>query len=132
MNFFSDCETALNQLKHQDFIPFKSGNLKFNAILGQLLDNDTYVITFNSENAFYLPFLEEGTTPHDIPFAFIGKGNWKWWYPYGDGVPFLFGTGGRFEGKFHPGSTKHKGFIKDKSVKYIVNYFIEKYGGVVK
>lgn len=132
MNFYADCENLLGNLKQQAFIPMKSGNLKHHAILGNLETQDTYVITFSEQAAPYIPFLEEGTAPHDIPFAFVGKGNWKWWYPYGDGIPFLFGTGGRFNGKFHPGSTKHEGFIKNKTVKYIIEYFIKQYGGEVR
>lgn len=108
--------TCLKAIKTAPWFPYKSGNLKFNATRGEKLDDNTFVITFDSTIANYIQYLEEGTQPHDIPFAFVGKGNWKWWYPYKDGVPFLFGMGGRFDGKFHPGSTKHKGFISEKSV----------------
>ena len=62
----------------------------------------------------------------------LGKGNWVWWYPYKDGVPFLFGMGGRFNGKFHPGSTKHKNFIKDKCVNLCLKYIVDKYKGELK
>lgn len=117
-----------SQLKQQAFIPFKSGHLKHDALDGRMITKDTYQIKFDTSIAEYITYLEEGTTPHDIPFAFVGSGNWVWWYPYNDGVPFLMGTGGRFNGKFHPGSTKHVGFIKDKSVKFVVDTLISKYG----
>jgi hypothetical protein len=121
----------LKQIKSSPFFPYKTGWLKNHATSGRLVSKDTFLITFDSKIAPYVEFLEEGTAPHDIPFAFVGKGNWKWWYPYKDGVPFLFGMGGRFNGKFHPGSTKHKGFIKDKTIPLVIKYFIRKYGGKI-
>lgn len=127
--FKSDCEKIVSEIKHSSFFPYESGHLRNNATSGRLIDNNTYDICFSSSVASYLPYLEEGTSPHDIPFAFVGKGKWKWWYPYKDGVPFLFGMGGKFNGKFHPGSTKHKDFIKDKCVNVCINYFIRKYKG---
>ena len=126
--FKSDCEKIVSEIKHSSFFPYASGHLRSNATSGRLIDNNTYDICFSSSIAPYLPYLEEGTAPHDIPFAFVGKKKWIWWYPYKDGVPFLFGMGGRFNGKFHPGSTKHKDFIKEKCVDYffqsLVNIFL--------
>lgn len=128
-------DTVTREIKSASWFPFKSGNLKDHATKGEMLDNNTYVIHFSSQVAPYLEALEEGSRPHDIPFAFIGKdpSKWEgkkvWWYPYGDGIPFLMGMGGRFDGKFHPGSTKHKGFIKNKSVGHIVSYIVSHYGG---
>jgi hypothetical protein len=46
----------------------------------------------------YSLFVHEGTGPHDIPGAF--------------GIPVPFGVGGRFDGKFHPG-TKANRFLAD-------------------
>lgn len=46
----------------------------------------------------YSLFVHEGTSPHDIPGAF--------------GYPPPFGIGGRFDGKFHPG-TKAVPFLRD-------------------
>lgn len=124
-------ENCLTLIKKASFFPYKKGILRDKATNGYLVSSSTYCIHFDDTIAPYVEYLEEGTRPHDIPFAFVGKGNWKWWYPYKDGVPFLFGMGGRFNGKFHPGSTKHKGFIKDKCVKSIVGYICDKYGGKV-
>lgn len=105
-------------IKNADWFPFKSGNLKFHATNGHMYrDNSTYVITFSSEIAPYVEYLEEGTSPHDIPRAF--------------GYPLPFGIGGRFNGKFHPGSNKHKGFIKDKAVNYVIDYIRKRYDGVL-
>ena len=105
-------------IKRQPWFPYKTGHLKFHATNGFLVHPNTYCINFNSSIAPYIEYLEEGTGPHDIPRAF--------------GKPLPFGIGGRFDGKFHPGSTKHKGFIKDKSVNAIVNYITARYNGVVE
>lgn len=125
-------ENCLALIKRASFFPYKSGKLKNEATNGFLVDANTYCIRFDSTVAPYVEYLEEGTRAHDIPFAFVGKGNWRWWYPYKDDIPFLFGMGGRFNGKFHPGSTKHKGFIKDKSVNAIVNYLKTTLKGEIK
>ena len=125
-------ETVLGKIKRASWFPYANGKLRDQATSGTLIEPNTYEIKFDSSVAPYIPYLEEGTQPHDIPFAFVGKGNWVWWYPYKDGVPFLFGMGGRFNGKFHPGSEKHKGFISDKSVNTIIDYIKNKYNGVVK
>lgn len=105
-------------IKRQPWFPYQSGHLKFDATKGAPLDNTTYRIHFDSSVAPYIPYLEEGTDPHDIPRAF--------------GRPLPFGIGGRFDGKFHPGSRKHVGFIKDKSVGTIVQYIQSVYGGRVE
>lgn len=119
------------EIKSSAWFPFRSGTLKFHATSGRLIKDNVFRINFSSQVAPYVRFLEEGTQPHDIPFAFVGKGNWVWWYPYKDGVPFLMGMGGRFNGKFHPGSTKHKGFISVKSVNTVIDFFVNNFGGEV-
>lgn len=115
-------ESLGNQLtdliKRQSWFPYKSGNLKFNATKGSMLEPTIYRIHFDSSVAPYVEYLEEGTSPHDIPGAF--------------GKPLPFGIGGRFDGKFHPGSTKHVGFIREKCVNTIVNYIQSVYGGRVE
>ena len=96
--------------------PYRSGNLRDHATSGQMYFDGVYRIHFSSSVAPYVEYLEEGTKPHDIPNAFGIEG---------------LGIGGRFDGKFHPGSTKHKGFISVKSVGAIVDYISLKYNGVV-
>ena len=107
--------TAL--IKNSAFFPYKTGKLKYEATSGQLYMDNVYRIHFSGTIAPYVEYLEEGTSPHDIPGAF--------------GKKLPFGIGGRFDGKFHPGSTKHKGFISVKSVNAIVEYISTKYNGVV-
>lgn len=118
MNLELDCDTIVNNIKKASWFPYKTGNLKFNATSGQMINSNTYHIKFDSTIAPYVRFLEEGTKPHDIPRAF--------------GRELPFGIGGKFNGKFHPGSTIHKGFISDKTIAEILEYFITIYGGVLK
>ena len=108
--------TCLQEIKHASWFPYASGNLKFNATHGIPMAIDMYLIHFSGTVAPYIEALEEGSGPHDIPGAF--------------GIPAPFGVGGRFDGKFHPGSTKHVGFIKNKSVGTIINYICVNYKGV--
>ena len=127
-SIFEIGEKCLARTKQDSAFPFRTGTLKNKATNGFLVNQNTYCINFSSTIAPYVVYLQEGTRPHDIPFAFVGKGNWVWWYPYKDGVPFLMGMGGRFNGKFHPGSTKHKGFI-DKIVLNLTKFISSEYEG---
>lgn len=111
-------DEVLDLIKRASWFPFKSGHLKFDATSGAMYDDKTYRIHFSGTVAPYIQYLEEGTEPHDIPRAF--------------GRPLPFGIGGRFDGKFHPGSKKHVGFIKDKSVNAIVDYISTHYNGMVE
>ena len=106
------------RIKRASWFPYKSGNLKFNATQGAMYTATTFRIHFDSSVAPYVEYLEEGTDPHDIPGAF--------------GRRLPFGLGGRFNGKFHPGSKKHQGFISEKCVQEIVNYISNKYEGQVE
>lgn len=105
-------------IKRASWFPYKTGNLKFNATQGAMYDSTTFRIHFDGSVAPYVRYLEEGTDPHDIPRAF--------------GRPLPFGIGGRFDGKFHPGSKKHKGFISEKCVDSIVNYISSRFDGQVE
>lgn len=111
----TDC---LTRIKAAPWFPHKTGTLRDQATRGSVLTsvNKTYVITFDSIVAPYIEYLELGTRPHDIPGAF--------------GRPLPFGVGGRFNGKFHPGSTKHQGFISQKCVGTIIDYIKMRYKGV--
>lgn len=108
----------VKRIKQASWFPFRTGKLKFHATNGYMLSPTTYRIHFSSHIAPYVEYLEEGTTAHNIPKAF--------------GRPLPFGTSGRFNGKFHPGSTKHKGFISVKCVQTVVDYIANKYNGIVE
>lgn len=118
MNLEQIGENCLGNIKKANWFPYRTGNLRNHATLGGMITDDTYCITFDGQIAPYVSALEEGTKPHDIPCAF--------------GKEFPFGIGGRFDGKFHPGSSKHKGFISDKSVNTIINYIKTKYNGELR
>ncbi len=105
-------------IKRASWFPYKSGNLKFNATQWAMYDATTFRIHFDSSVAPYVEYLEEGTDPHDIPGAF--------------GRDLPFGIGGRFNGKFHPGSREHQGFISNKCVNAIIEYISSKYEGEVE
>ena len=117
-NLEHEGEELLMQIKNASFFPYKTGNLKFHATSGAMYTDTTYRIHFDSTVAPYIQYLEEGTKPHNIPGAF--------------GRRLPFGIGGRFNGMFHPGSEKHKGFIKNDCVNTIVNYISSKYNGMVE
>lgn len=97
MNFQQACLVSFNEMKKSKSMPFKTGRLKFHAVSGCFENGNLYHIKFDSKVAPYIEFLQTGTLPHDIPKAF--------------GRPLPFGIGGRFDGKFHPGSFKHWMFI---------------------
>lgn len=118
MNLEQLGEDCVEYIKGQPWFPYRHGKLRGEATDGHPVNSNTYVITFDTGIAPYIEYLEEGTRPHDIPCAF--------------GREYPFGIGGRFEGKFHPGSIKHKGFIKDKSVNAIISYITSKYGGELR
>lgn len=107
----------LTMIKHASFFPYKTGKLKFHATIGWMWTPNTYRIHFDSTIAPYVEYLEEGTRPHNIPGAF--------------GRPIPFGIGGRFNGMFHPGSDKHKDFIKRDCVNAIVDYISQRWDGLV-
>lgn len=116
---------AMKELQNKRFIPRDKGILAQSGI-SLIVKSDTVAsIRFNGQQIKYIQFLEEGTNPHDIPNAF--------------GRPYPFGTYGRYDFSrhrhrkmsfslfFHPGSIKHKDFISNKSLNFVVNYICEKY-----
>ena len=111
-------EDCTRLIKGEAWFPYRHGKLRDEATDGHPYNSTTYEIKFDTTIAPYITYLEEGTKSHDIPGAF--------------GRAFPFGIGGRFNGKFHPGSTKHQGFIGVKSVNAIVNYICSKYNGELK
>ena len=118
MDLKFDGNDVLRTIKSASYFPYMSGHLRDDATIGIMLNNSTYCIKFNGDIAPYVQYLEEGTTAHNIPGAF--------------GRSFPFGYGGRFDGFFHPGSTKHYHFIQNKVIDTILMYFITKYNGEVR
>ena len=124
MNLEQLGENCVELIKRASWFPYRHGTLRSEATRGFPVNSTTYCIEFSNTiveaktGSPYITYLEEGTSPHDIPQAF--------------GREYPFGIGGRFDGKFHPGSDKHKGFIKDKSVNAIINYIKDKYNGELR
>lgn len=125
-NFKRDCRNITTHVKRPFYkggcMPFDTGNLANNATYGIFLNNNLYCLTISDFIAPYAYYLNVGTTPHDIPNSF-NQGP-------------KFGIGGKFDGKFHPGSIKWIGFIDDvlrnnSIMSYTLNYFIKNYGAVV-
>lgn len=119
-------------IKSNKLFPFDTGNLK-NKATSWHLTSDGFVIQINGTIAPYAQYLQEGTRPHNIPRAF--------------GRPLPFGTSGNFgsngerlglvstwqgnkavrvkdmSGYFHPGSTKHQGWIDFAIVGEIFDFY---------
>ena len=110
----------LLMIKESSFFPYKSGNLKFHATIGSMYTPTCYRIHFDSLIAPYVEYLEEGTGPHDI-FPTLKKS-----------LKFEIDGKTVFAKKVHhPGSTKHKDFIKRDCVNAIVDYIAQRWNGVV-
>ena len=89
---------VLANLKTSPFFPVRTGWLRDSGTRGTLKTVDEYNIAIGvGKSKQYVEALNEGAQPHDIPNAF--------------GLGENFGIGGRFNGKFHPGQSKHKGFV---------------------
>ena len=129
MNLRQDGNNILTTIKGSSYFPYHTGHLRDVATKGDMFNNKTYWIKFDGGIAPYVEYLEEGTTAHDIFNAFgFALGN----NPKGKIVSETFGYGGRFDGFFHPGSTKHYHFIQDKVIDTILMYFVMKYNGEVR
>lgn len=107
-----DLNNLRNELLHAN-IPEETGAMKNRIIMAMkrapqginiLIDDD--IVSYN----------DLGTSPHDIPNAF----------GYGPD----FGIGGRFNGFFHPGSTKNMGFVDRVIVSKILSYYVRKGGKI--
>lgn len=112
-----DSKNIKKQLLRKSFIPVDTGRLKSSIHSVSTSTRSQIVFDCSESGAPYIRYLNDGTGPHDIPNSF----------GYGED----YGIGGRFDGKFHPGSTKHKNFINEKSVNFIIDYLCKKYNGRV-
>ena len=128
IDIFTITKEIRDKLVMSSFFPYDTGLLRRNTTAqtigitqheGTLYN--TARINFNASTTPYVVYLEEGTRPHNIPHAFGRSGYWQPFAFEGDLTPYPFGIGGRFDGFFHPGSDKHKGFISHKSVAFVIN-----------
>ena len=134
IDIFKITKQIRDKLVMQSFFPYDTGLLRRNTTAqpigttqyeGHLYN--TARINFNSATTPYVTYLEEGSREHDIPHAFGRSGYWQPFAFEGDLTPLPFGIGGRFNGRFHPGSTKHKGFISNKSVSFVIREINKRY-----
>lgn len=109
-----DAKNIQALIRKDNLIPYDTGNLSRNVkattrTTKSGIEEIRITLSGAKSKVPYAVYLEEGTSPHDIPNAF-GRGE-------------MFGIGGRFDGKFHPGSTKHKNFIEYVLVYNCLNYY---------
>lgn len=109
-----DAKNIQALIRKDNLIPYDTGNLSRNVkattrTTKSGIEEVRITLSGAKSKVPYAVYLEEGTSPHDIPNAF-GRGE-------------RFGIGGRFDGKFHPGSTKHKNFIEYVLVYNCLNYY---------
>lgn len=140
-NFKRDCRNILRHIKtpkqRGGCMPYDTGHLARAGCSGRFFGDNKFTFTMNTGSKYnrgkkgegnpfgasYAIALNGGSAPHDIPNSFGGGPN--------------SGVGGRFNGKFHPGSYKHVGFydnVEDSNsiLGYTINYFVKHYGAVVK
>lgn len=134
IDFKEDCLKLKKQMRKPyqkgGCMPFDTGALKRNTRGTFSRQETVFTLTIKDNGVIrggkrvrYLEALENGSPDHDIPNAFGGGP--------------LFGIGGRFNGHFHPGSTKWMGFIGDPNrpnsmVGAAIDYFVTKYDGTLK
>ena len=121
-DLFMEGNIITTRIKSASWFPYKHGNLKFSATGGRLLDANTFRIKFDETVAPYVVYLEEGTRPHEILPRKV------------NGVLVFTVDGKKVFAKkvYHPGSTKHKDFIKDKCIREILKYFQQKYDAIIE
>lgn len=122
-----DCDEIVAQVKSASWFPFKTGNLKNNATSGTSIDDKTYLIKFDGQIAPYIKQLEEGRTRKKyISTQSISR------TVRGIGVPFHYDASGVQSSSAAFKVGKHIGFISDKTISLILDYFVIKYKGEIK
>lgn len=142
-NFKRDCRNILKHIKtpkqRGGCMPYDTGHLARAGCSGRFFGDNKFTFTMNTGSKYdrggkgkegtpfgaeYAIYLNTGSKPHDIPNAF---GVWE-----SSGHTIPLGIGGRFNGKFHPGSFKHVGFYDNPKnpnsiLEYTIQYFVKHY-----
>lgn len=115
VDYVRDAKRINYYIKYDPALPVDTGWLKRHIMTStkELQDKQEIKIFLSGKKVPYAVYLQEGTSPHDIPNAF-GRGE-------------TFGIGGKFDGFFHPGSMKHKDFIERVLVKNCIDYYKRSY-----
>lgn len=129
-NLKNDGDELVENIRQQTWFPYKTGNLRDNATMGEMMpiaENEIYRIRFDSTIAPYIGYLEEGKfrrkkdkTVRTVNFSRMPSGFGVQFHISQDNAPSAVKFG------------KHMGFISDKTINYILNYFVNKYKGEVK
>lgn len=127
MDITKDAKIIHNAIKNDPRLPHRKGKLEKSIFTKVKSYYKTQEIKISIGNKVpYAQYLEEGTTAHDIPHAFgYGSIYKERPNPYTHVPPY--GVGGRFSGKWHPGSTKHKGFIETVVIYNCLSYYVHNY-----
>lgn len=126
-----DGDEIVEKIKNAAWLPYKTGNLKNNAISGQtVLSNEVYWIRFDSQIAPYIQVLEEGRERKT-------KKETNSIYKMGTtmnriGVPFHYGSETQEITSSPVRFGRHMGFISDKTINLILDYFVIKYNGEIR
>lgn len=115
VDYVRDAKRINYYIKYDRDLPVDTGWLKRHIMTStkETKDKQEIKIFLSGSEVPYAVYLEEGTAPHDIPNAF-GRGE-------------TFGIGGKFDGKFHPGSRKHVQFIERVLLSNCLSYYRKTY-----
>ncbi len=115
IDYVRDAKRINYYIKYDKDLPVDTGWLKRHIMTStkETKDKQEIKIFLSGSEVPYAVYLEEGTAPHDIPNAF-GRG-------------MEFGIGGKFDGKFHPGSRKHVQFIERVLLGNCLSYYRKTY-----
>lgn len=128
VDYVRDAKRINYYIKYDKDLPVDTGWLKRHIMTStkETKDKQEIKIFLSGSEVPYAVYLEEGTAPHDIPHAFgYGTKRPDRVNKYTGMIPF--GVGGRFDGKFHPGSTKHVQFIERVLLGNCLSYFRRTY-----
>lgn len=119
-------DIILATIKNDPLLPKDTGYLRDNIISEVHYYKQEVIIQIPGSKVKYAQYLQNGTGPHDIPHAFgYGSKRPSRRNPYTGRIPY--GKGGRFNGKWHPGSTKHAGFVDYVLLNDTIDYFYTHY-----
>jgi len=122
-NLKNDGDELVENIRQQTWFPYKTGNLRDNALKGEeILSGETYLIKFDTQVAKYIPYLEEGKNKTII------RNNYRPIAGFATSFHTNYTSG--FSSVTKVG--KHMGFISDKTINYILDYFKYKYKGEIQ
>lgn len=70
---------AISELRKQPFVPYDTGNLKFNAIKGEWISNTTFRIWVDEGVASYMKYTNESWNNFQTPLQGKQNPHQNWW-----------------------------------------------------